>query len=594
MAKICKKHFYSFPTEFFINPTTSFHKMTQNYKMYFSLFTIFLFASSFGIIQAVDAADDRTKLEAEMINSSTGKDDGKAKFEYRDDRTTFSVEIEDQASDTVFQIRVGVTILGSFTTDDSGFADFNLDSRDDDTIPAIESGSTVEVIDSNGNVVLSGKMIGIDDAQDSSSPIPTPEPEPVSTNSVIIPFGAKDKDISEFYVPKSISANLGETITWTNEDDTDHTVTSKTSGIFNSGLFGTDQSFSHQFTEDGTYEYFCQLHPWMTGTVIAGQGGEISAPPSEPTQEPPSDPTPIPESPTTPQSSSQFTVTIPSGAAEQTITEFYSPSSISIKVSDSILWKNSDIGFHTVTSGKGSSNGLFDSGLYGPGETFTRQFTSAGTYDYFCFVHPWMTGKVLVYSADTSIASPSQPIPTPVEPTLSPTTQDSPPDPQPISELNPESKVLEVIIPQGSATQTVEEYYLPSKISINTSDSIIWKNQDEGFHTVTSVDGRAFDSGLYGPAESFSFQFLKAGNFDYFCVVHPWMTGTVMVTGQEKTKSEQTETILSPLKQMKSGVVAKDVQCKTGYDLIVKTTKDLGACVKPTSLPVLIQRGWGL
>lgn len=436
--------------------------MKPNYRMYFSLFTIFVFTIFFGFVQVVEAADDRTKLEAELINPSTGKDDGKAKFEQRADRITLSVEIEDQKSDSAFEIKVDGISLGTFTTDDSGFADFNLDSRDGNTIPTVTSGSMVDVIDSNGNVTLSGKMIGTEATQDGGPPNPPTKSEPVSTINVIIPFGAKDKDVSEFYVPSTISVSLLETITWTNEDDTEHTVTSRTSGIFNSGLFGTSQSFSHQFIIDGTYEYFCQLHPWMTGTVIVGKGGDVITPP-EPTPQPPSDPnsfpSPVPTPPT--QNPSQFIVTIPSGAAEQTITEFYSPNSISVKVFDSILWQNSDIGFHTVTSGKGSSDGLFD-------------------------------------------------------------------------------------------------------------------------------------SGLFGPAKSFSFQFNKAGNFDYFCVVHPWMTGSIAVQGEEKTNaSDASETILSPLKQIKKGIIAKDVQCKTGYDLILKTTKKLGACVKPTSMDKLVQRGWG-
>jgi hypothetical protein len=72
------------------------------------------------------------------------------------------------------------------------------------------------------------------------------------------------------------------------------------------------------------------------------------------------------------------------------------------------------------------------------------------------------------------------------------------------------------------------------------------------------------------------------------------MTGSVAVTGPEKTnQSDASETMLSPLKQMKKGIMAKNVQCKTGYDLILKTTKDLGACVKPASFPVLVLRGWG-
>ena len=588
MTKICKKHFYQITTKSFINSKFSFIKMKQSNKMYFSIFTI-LVVSTFGIVQFAEAEDDRTRLEAELVNPSTGKDDGKTKFEQRDDRTTFTVEIEGQDSDSLFEIRVDDVILGTFTTDDSGFADFNQDSRDGDTIPQMTSGSWVQVIDSDGNVVLSGKLTGTETTQDSSSTPPT-ESDPVSTTNVIIPFGAKDKDVTDFYVPRTISVNLFETITWTNEDDSDHTVTSKQSGNFNSGVFGTSQSFSHQFTEDGTYEYFCQLHPWMVGTVVAGAGGEVSASP-EPSPQPPTDPTPTPiPTPASPQSPSQFTVTIPLGAAEQTIAEFYSPNSISIKVYDSISWQNSDIGFHTVTSGKSSPDGLFDSGLFGPGETFTRQFSSVGTIDYFCVVHPWMTGVVIVSQSD-SVPS-SQPIPTPPEPVIP--TDDGTPEPQPAPEPSPESKTAKVSIPQGSATQTVEEYYLPSTVSINTSDTITWQNDDDGFHTATSVEGGIFDSGLFGPGESFSFQFNNPGNFDYFCVVHPWMTGSISVTGPENTnQNDESDSLLSPIKQMKKGIMVKDIQCKQGFDLILKTSKEMGACVQPSSLPILVQRGWG-
>jgi hypothetical protein len=103
-----------------------------------------------------------------------------------------------------------------------------------------------------------------------------------------------------------------------------------------------------------------------------------------------------------------------------------------------------------------------------------------------------------------------------------------------------------------------------------------------------------FDSGLFGPSETFSQTFSSSGTFDYFCVVHPWMTGSIAVIGQEKTnQGDKPQNILPPLKQMKKGTLAKDVQCKTGYDLIIKTKKELGACVMPASLPILTQRGWG-
>ena len=65
---------------------------------------------------------------------------------------------------------------------------------------------------------------------------------------------------------------------------------------------------------------------------------------------------------------------------------------------DSITWKNKDSVEHTVTSGSPElgPDGLFDSGLFGPGEIFTVEFTEAGEYPYFCTVHPWMIGEIIV------------------------------------------------------------------------------------------------------------------------------------------------------------------------------------------------------
>ncbi|MFB5630672.1 MAG: plastocyanin/azurin family copper-binding protein [Nitrosopumilaceae archaeon] len=102
-----------------------------------------------------------------------------------------------------------------------------------------------------------------------------------------------------------------------------------------------------------------------------------------------------------------FTINIPTGAASPDAPYFWqsekdgkTDGSISIKVLDSVAWKNADTAAHTVTSGKPDpgSNGLFDSGLFGPGKTFQHQFTEVGDYEYFCLVHPWMTGVVTVTS----------------------------------------------------------------------------------------------------------------------------------------------------------------------------------------------------
>ncbi len=75
----------------------------------------------------------------------------------------------------------------------------------------------------------------------------------------------------------------------------------------------------------------------------------------------------------------------------------YIPSVIAIDFGNKVTWVNEDSAFHTVTSGfYGESSELFDSGHLDPYESFTFDFDEKGTYDYFCTLHPWMKGQVLV------------------------------------------------------------------------------------------------------------------------------------------------------------------------------------------------------
>ena len=63
------------------------------------------------------------------------------------------------------------------------------------------------------------------------------------------------------------------------------------------------------------------------------------------------------------------------------------------------MWNNDDTAAHTVNSGnahKGGPDGKFDSGIVMSGNSFEVTFDKAGSYDYFCMVHPWMTGNVNV------------------------------------------------------------------------------------------------------------------------------------------------------------------------------------------------------
>lgn len=107
------------------------------------------------------------------------------------------------------------------------------------------------------------------------------------------------------------------------------------------------------------------------------------------------------------------TITISPGASNphfDTTAEFwYSPPVLTVNTGDTVTWLNSDNEIHTVTSGKGidrgqitqgkaegAPDGYFDSGPFKPGESWSFTFDKEGTYHYFCTIHPWMVGAVVV------------------------------------------------------------------------------------------------------------------------------------------------------------------------------------------------------
>jgi predicted secreted protein with PEFG-CTERM motif len=100
-------------------------------------------------------------------------------------------------------------------------------------------------------------------------------------------------------------------------------------------------------------------------------------------------------------------INIPTGAASPDAPYFWqsemdgdTTGDIQIKALESIRWENADTAAHTVTSGTAEDgpDGIFDSSLFPPGGDFQWQFIEVGEFDYFCLVHPWMTGTVTVMS----------------------------------------------------------------------------------------------------------------------------------------------------------------------------------------------------
>src|SRR4051812_7639259 len=72
--------------------------------------------------------------------------------------------------------------------------------------------------------------------------------------------------------------------------------------------------------------------------------------------------------------------------------------------------------------------------------------------------------------------------------------------------------------------------FQPSRIEITVGTTVAWTNNDAVEHTVTAID-RSFDSGNMSPGATWQYTFTKPGTYQFFCVVHPFMKGVVIVTG---------------------------------------------------------------
>ncbi len=77
------------------------------------------------------------------------------------------------------------------------------------------------------------------------------------------------------FAPPSMTVSTGNTVTWTNDDTLPHTVTAL-DGLFDSGILDPGGTFSWTFTDPGSIDYHCQLHPTMQGTVVVAGSSAIA------------------------------------------------------------------------------------------------------------------------------------------------------------------------------------------------------------------------------------------------------------------------------------------------------------------------------
>ena len=175
----------------------------------------------------------------------------------------------------------------------------------------------------------------------------------------------------------------------------------------------------------------------------------------------------------------------------------YEPDVAHVPKGNIVEWTNADTVVHTVTSSLDFGD-TFNSNMINAGEKFALDTSkiASGEYEYMCVVHPWMISTLIIEEPKEDV---------------------------------------KVVIPQGAGTQQIGQIYFdPEVIRVPVGTTVVWENTDNTIHTVTSgnPEGGAngsFDSDIIAAGDSFKFTFNAPGKEDYFCIVHPWMIGSVEI-----------------------------------------------------------------
>ncbi len=326
------------------------------------------------------------------------------------------------------------------------------------------------------------------------------------------------------FSPSTITISAGSTVTWSNADTVTHTVTADDQS-FASGLVKKATSWSHTFTTPGTFTYFCEIHPEMTGTVIATAPNGTAPPAAAAVTS--GTPTGSVTAAGSTTSSGTTGATASTGAASGSITisdAGFAPASFHVAVGGTVTFANNGKAMHTVTAG----NGSFDSDMIKSGSTWAHTFTTAGSFTYACILHPNMRGTINVGSAggggsgalqtEATVASPAPGTGSQADSAAAAVTD------SPIQPVN---------------VDVADNEFKPNPATVAMGGTVTWKLVGAAAHTVTA-DDQSFNSGLLKPGETFQHTFTTLGSFTYACLVHPGMTGTIEVVPPEQAAAAQT------------------------------------------------------
>ncbi|MBT8243167.1 MAG: hypothetical protein HKP34_05640 [Nitrosopumilus sp.] len=223
---------------------------------------------------------------------------------------------------------------------------------------------------------------------------------------------------------------------------------------------------------------------------------------------------------------------------------------INMEVGDKVVFDvvNDGVSFHAfgVTADEEGFGGIIPgseiataSNPMKAGDSGTSEFIAGeeGIFYYICTVpghrEQGMVGKIVV--GDVSVEE---------------EMMEAAPEPEVMEEvMAPEPEVMEEVmapepvaydgaisLPDGSGVpgcEATNECYIPYHVTVSAGEEITWSNDDTAAHTVTSGSPGApdglFDSSLFMAGGTFSVTLDEAGEYPYFCMVHPWMTGIITV-----------------------------------------------------------------
>jgi plastocyanin len=250
------------------------------------------------------------------------------------------------------------------------------------------------------------------------------------------------------------------------------------------------------------------------------------------------------------------TINIPMGASVQGSPD-YNPDTAEVPMNEKVVWVNEDTVPHTSTSGTGledpNSGTVFDTSIINGGESSAPQelkgVKEGDEVPYYCAVHPYMTSKLTVTAASAGGSAATTTTEgnasntgtsagtTNTTTTTAADTGGAATTPPTTPAATTAAAAATLTIPMGAVTPG-NPAYEPASLTVKKGDTIDVVNKDSSPHTVTSGTGledpnagQMFDTSIINAAASAQLATadLEAGEYDYHCAVHPFMTGKLIV-----------------------------------------------------------------